>query len=302
MWVWSLNKKSKILIPLSFIATFYLIGFLEFKKVEAGQEVDVTVVQPNFLFKDPLKEKMNHEDYLIHKTESFINLVIEAKNKYPDNKILVFPETSYPIYFYSPESFAHEELNNQLKNLVETLDIELFFGGFKRENGLNSNVYIHLYKKDELVLDSFYTKTRLFPFGEEVPFSDVFPFLNKIFPSSTISFKGNDYKYKELKSIDAKYGVQICFESITTHVLKEMKKEGLPNIILNPTNESSFINFGEPQLALALSSFRAVESRRPMIRSALTGISAYINTKGEIIEPTSMDKKEIKNYKIIIPF
>lgn len=300
-YVGIINKSKKILlIPIALIVSFYTVGYIEYKKPELGNTIKVSVIQPNFLFKDPLKDKIGSDEYKKHLVNEMIKITEEAIALYPDNKIILWPESIYPMHYHQPDSMAEEEANGRIRDLVRNHNIHLFFGSSKREQSLISNVYIHLYLDENgEVKDNYHTKTKLFPFGEEIPYAKQLPFLTKMFPKPSVSFKGTELKNYQATGLN--YGIQICYESVTAEVMSKMIKQELPQVILNPTNEASFISWGEPQLALALSSFRAVESRRPMLRSAATGISAYINTKGEVIGQTEMDVKAIKSYEVIIP-
>jgi apolipoprotein N-acyltransferase len=52
--------------------------------------------------------------------------------------------------------------------------------------------------------------------------------------------------------------------------------------LLNVTNDSWFGNLGEPELHLALTTFRSIETRLPQLRATNTGISALILQDGSL--------------------
>lgn len=98
---------------------------------------------------------------------------------------------------------------------------------------------------------------------------------------------------------DTKIGTAICYETITQEVAAQYGKKDI-QLLLNPTNESYFASIGEPQLALALTSFRALENKVPVVRSAATGISAYIDRHGIIRHQSKMNEKVILLYEVEI--
>jgi apolipoprotein N-acyltransferase len=61
--------------------------------------------------------------------------------------------------------------------------------------------------------------------------------------------------------------------------------------MFNGTNDSWYGPV-EPRIHLALSVFRAVEHRRWLIRSTATGISAFIDANGRIVEQSDFEKAQ----------
>jgi apolipoprotein N-acyltransferase len=57
-------------------------------------------------------------------------------------------------------------------------------------------------------------------------------------------------------------------------------------LILNITNDSWFGPYAEPQLHLALSTFRSIENGISMLRATNTGISAVVDPAGRILQRT----------------
>jgi apolipoprotein N-acyltransferase len=68
--------------------------------------------------------------------------------------------------------------------------------------------------------------------------------------------------------------------------------------ILNVTNDSWFGPYGEPHLHLALSIFRTIETRLPMVRATNTGFSALVTQDGEIASKSHLFEPEILNVTV----
>ncbi|MBW2456784.1 MAG: apolipoprotein N-acyltransferase [Deltaproteobacteria bacterium] len=75
--------------------------------------------------------------------------------------------------------------------------------------------------------------------------------------------------------------VFICFEAIfPDHVRKLMSHQ--PELLINLSDDSWFGDSLEPEQHLAHAVFRAIESRRDLVRAAGSGISAFITASGEL--------------------
>ena len=72
--------------------------------------------------------------------------------------------------------------------------------------------------------------------------------------------------------------------------------------MINITNDSWFGNFSGPYQHFYLSRLRAVEFNKPLIRVSNNGISALLDNKGKIINYSKLNKKEIINTEISLPY
>ena len=57
-------------------------------------------------------------------------------------------------------------------------------------------------------------------------------------------------------------------------------------MLVNGTNDSWYGDTHQPMIHLVLASFRSIETRRAMIRSTNTGISAIVDPAGRIVQRT----------------
>ena len=123
-----------------------------------------------------------------------------------------------------------------------------------------------------------YDKIYLLPFGESVPFP-----LQNFMPALVGSFSyGKDYTLFPLG--DAKAGVMICFESHFPDLSREYVRRGA-DAIIEMTNDGYLGQTPVLRQHLANAVFRAVETNRPVLRVTNVGITAYINERGEVIDP-----------------
>jgi apolipoprotein N-acyltransferase len=123
------------------------------------------------------------------------------------------------------------------------------------------------------------------PFGEYVPLQRFFPFVKRLVPAAGDFASGESVKPLKLPDVSA--GVLICFEVIFPELARLQIKNGA-EILINMTNDAWFGRTGAPYQHLSMAVFRAVENRRPLVRAANTGISAFIGPTGKVLKNTEL--------------
>lgn len=140
-----------------------------------------------------------------------------------------------------------------------------------------------------------YDKTVLVPFGEYIPFGDVFPTLYSWSPYSSRFLRGESIEPVPLG--DHLLSVSVCYEDIfPLHVRKLMtggKAGRRPDAMINLTNDSWYGNTTQPVQHLALATFRSIENRRTLVRVTNTGISAFVDPAGRIVKRTGIWTREV---------
>ncbi len=140
--------------------------------------------------------------------------------------------------------------------------------------------------KPNMQYDSLYSKNQLVPFGERIPFLEYFPILWKLQLGQANFERGEQYRYYQVK--DSSYSPLICYEVLFPDYVRKMMNQPV-DFIVNITNDAWFKRSIGTYQHKMITVFRAIESRRPVFRSANTGYSVIINPRGEI-------EKEIKLY------
>jgi len=140
-----------------------------------------------------------------------------------------------------------------------------------------------------------YDKTVLVPFGEYIPFGDIFPSVYSWSPYSSRFLKGQSEEPLVLGK--HRLSVNICYEDIFPGHVRMLMRGGRervrPEAIFNLTNDSWYGKTTEPLEHLALASFRAIENRRALVRVTNTGISAFVDPAGRIVSRTGIWTKEV---------
>jgi apolipoprotein N-acyltransferase len=126
-----------------------------------------------------------------------------------------------------------------------------------------------------------YDKIHLLPFGEFIPLPK---FLADFVPPVVGNFTfGKEYDI--LKFGDVNAGVMICFESHFPSLSNQLTANGA-DILVEMTNDGYLGNTPVLRQHLANAVFRAVETNRPVVRVTNVGITALIDERGTVTEPT----------------
>jgi len=132
-------------------------------------------------------------------------------------------------------------------------------------------------------IEQTYTKTRLVPFGEYIPFRSVLGWLtsiSKAAPQNMIAGKGARVLHAVLADgRNLKFGVLICFESSFPDMSRFDADHGA-QVLIYQTSDSTFQGSWAPEQHASLAALRAAETGRPAVQAALTGDSAAFDARG----------------------
>ncbi len=199
-------------------------------------------------------------------------------------RVVVWPETATPFYFQS------SEYSSRIKYISLKNRIYLLFGSpaYRYENGriryLNRAYMVS--PVGEIV--DYYDKVHLVPFGEYLPLEKYLKFIEKLIPMVGNMSPGNEIK--PLKTAYGKFGVLICYESIFPEISREMIRKGAAYLV-NITNDAWFGKTSAPYQHFSMASFRAVEFKRFLVRSANTGVSGIVSPTGAVLKETEIFKR-----------
>ncbi|KPA19675.1 apolipoprotein N-acyltransferase [Candidatus Magnetomorum sp. HK-1] len=276
---WKKELVSKPLMRLSIILIFlvptilYTYGSIQIsqtdKELSQTLHKNVMIIQPSVL---------QHEKWLgdnqIPITKKMVQLTLA--NKHPSIDLVVWPETALPYALHSKHQlrkFVLQAISHMNAGFV--IGSPTFVRKNKKTIDYNSAYVIHPNGK----VQSRYDKVRLVPFSEFMPF----PILRKFFmqwgaPESKFA-QGKNGQIHPLN--DFQMGIQICFEIIFPHYVRELANNGA-NIFINISNDAWFGKTACPYQHFSMAVFRAVENKRAVVRCANTGISGFIDPCGRI--------------------
>lgn len=295
-----------ILIPLS-ISVF--INHFNKQNVDNNPKTaNVVVVQPNY---EPHYEKFTVPENI--QLQKFLRLSTEKVDSTTD--YLVYPETSFD--FHNVDLFTQILVVNELKNfinrypqlhLVTGIDAIKIYASFitEKPEGLASSVreydnkdgtftYFEAYNAAAQLTSGadsvgFYKKSKLVPGAEILPYGVLFGWLKPLFRQfgGSTSGYGAQPKRSVFWNKDGQRAVapMICYESVFGDFSRGYVDAGA-NAFFVVTNDGWWDDTPGYKQHLKFACLRAIEFRRPVVRSANTGVSCFINKFGHIEQATT---------------
>jgi apolipoprotein N-acyltransferase len=143
-----------------------------------------------------------------------------------------------------------------------------------------------------------YHKNYLLVFGEYIPLGTLIPAIYDLVPEASNFTPGEEVTVFELGPLPRsgatiRAGVMICYEAIIPRWTRKLVGKRDPNVLINITNDAWFGKKGEPWMHMILTTFRAIENRKALVRSTNTGISVFVDPAGRITSQTSVDHPEV---------
>jgi apolipoprotein N-acyltransferase len=136
------------------------------------------------------------------------------------------------------------------------------------------------------VLSPSYDKRHLLWFGETVPLADHIPFLRHVFARGLGLLPGENEVALTAGRIRA--GVLVCYEDVLPDAGLEAMETN-PNLLVNVTNDAWFAGSTEGAMHLRLSTMRAIELRRDLVRAVNLGPTTWVDATGRVRAQAPLD-------------
>jgi len=296
-----------LLIAVPLAISFYIYA----NYTEDIDPVDVTVVQPNF---DPYTEQYTVPPLDVIKENLRLGLQLTDSA----SEFLVCPESAIQ------ESIWEQKLNyspslNYLKEFIGSHPwLTVIIGAstfkeylpgdelthtvrkFKRRDGYY-DAYNTVFVLDSGHISKWYHKSKLTPGVEVMPLVKYFGFIEKlaIDLGGTVGSLGVDAERKVFPTAydSLKIAAIICYESVYGEWVSKFVKNGA-NIIFVITNDGWWGKTPGHKQHFCFARLRAIESRRSIARSANTGISGFVNQRGDAFQMTEYWEQAVIRQKI----
>jgi len=293
------------------IVLFALVAFPVFMSIkilhsyqEKGTDYEVLIIQPNsnpyYQYKT-YTERQNELNRILHIADT----AMSSKTNF-----VLFPENSIPLRMWenSEETFFAADT---IKNHIAQNQQVVWIGGattfykyaanekisstarLNKRAGFYFDVYNSALQFSNADSISVYHKSRLLIGPEKVPFLSSIGFVSEIIQkaggmsgSFGVQHSAENFVHT---TIQQKVAPIICWESIFGEYVSEFVQQGAGTIFIL-TNDGWWRNTAGHTVHLHLSRLRAIENRRSIARAALTGTSAIINQKGEIVQSTNYNE------------
>ncbi|AAM72725.1 MAG TPA: apolipoprotein N-acyltransferase [Chlorobaculum sp.] len=212
-------------------------------------------------------------------------------------ELIIWPETAIPFYIRLPENKPYMDSVRRMVMRWNTPlltgfpdEVPVFPNSARGEAVAASGAEYAAYNASMLLHPAggpvqIYRKMRLVPFGERVPYSEYFPWLERLsFSMSGISSwaKGREATVMHFTSRDGqpvRMANIICYESIFPGQVSTFVRRGAQFLTL-VTNDGWYGTSYGPWQHAAIDRLRCIENRRAMARCANTGVTLFYDICG----------------------
>ena len=201
-----------------------------------------------------------------------------SSGQHPD--LIIWPESPAPFYAGDPL------FRDAVSDVARRTNAWLLAGNIgTRKAGMAQNQATEIYNSASLVSPkgdwvSYYDKVHLVPFGEYVPFKQMFSFAGGLTKEVGDFSRGTSREPLDAGGI--KLGTFICYESIFPDEIRQFANNGA-QVLVNISNDGWYGDSGAYAQHLKQSRMRAVENNRWLLLDTNTGLTAAIDPNGRIV-------------------
>lgn len=252
------------------------------EQIASAPKLEVAMIQTNLGARDKAEKRAE----FIRRHQAMSREVLEA---HPDLDLIVWPESAY-------NRWIRKDTIDLSKTVMDRIPAPAIFGALTWDKGVPGEGRRRIYNTAVAtsstghIVEQF-DKVELLVFGETIPLIDTFPQIRSWFPRTSTFTRGTNFVNFEVAGTALM--PMICYEDIIPSFVRKMwRKAGPAEVLVNVTNDSWYGDTHEPLIHLALATFRSIETRRALIRSTNTGISAFVDPVGRIVARTGQWTRE----------
>ncbi len=294
-----------LIIYLIVLITPIIISFVKYSHYqEKPNPYEIVVLQPNIdpyqkFVSDPYEQTLiqldlastyvdSTTDYIVGPETSINNTIwLNRIESVPDIKLIRaflnhFPKLKYVVGGQCfKRVYDKDTLSATVKRIPET---SIYFESYNAALQIDSTPKIQTYFKSQLVVGV-----------EKMPYARYMKVLDRLIIRLGGTTRGWASQKERENFISPQDSLQIapviCWESVFGEYVTDYIKKGA-NFIFVITNDGWWGNTPGYRQHNALSRIRAIETRRSIARSANTGISCFINQRGDIIKKLGWWKRD----------
>jgi apolipoprotein N-acyltransferase len=191
-------------------------------------------------------------------------------------KLVVWPESSTPFMFEESPM-----LSEAIRRLARESQTTLLFGSDQVERGMPPRYYNSAFLVQPTgAVGGTYRKMHLVPFGEYIPFKNLFSFAAPLVEAAGDFAEGNRVTVFPVTS--GSISTAICYEVVFPELAREAVLGG-SRLLSTITNDAWYGRSSAPWQHFDQARMRAIEQRRYLIRAANTGISGIVDPYGRVV-------------------
>jgi apolipoprotein N-acyltransferase len=141
-----------------------------------------------------------------------------------------------------------------------------------------------------------YDKVHLVPFGEYVPFRDELGWVDAIRQIPVDRVPGTTIATLAVPGLPG-FATPICFENSFPSVPRAMVRAGATFLVV-PVNNASYGFTAASDQHLQMSRMRAVETGRWVVDAAISGVTAFVDPRGSVLDRTELFQTTILRHRI----
>lgn len=178
--------------------------------------------------------------------------------------------------------------SSPLLSFIKKMDTYQLYGSMEVRDYFSYNSAFLIDKEARLIGDAYH-KQKLIPFAEHWPgvkFAWIRNMYRKWFGASLFQIPGNSSIVFEIPLHNGgymKFGVPICFEDAFPSVARSFVRKGA-QLFINITNDSWSKRLSAQTQHMSIGRYRSIETKRPTLRAANSGMTVHINTIGDYQE------------------
>ncbi len=268
VWLWQAGFSRQGRFALVLLVLVWLIGAglqqMAWTHAE-GEPLKVALLQGN------IEESAKFEEGSLVSTLETYRRLAESS----DARLIVMPETALPILREEmPPLYAEKLLQHVRSNAGDIL-----LGLFERERGLYYNSVVSLGSSPT----QHYRKNHLVPFGEFIPLRPLLGVLiNEVLHIPMGDQARGGERQQVLQVAGQKVAVDICYEDVFGEEIIRYLPEA--TMLVNVTNDAWYGHSHAAMQHNQISSMRALETGRMMLRATNTGVTSVIDRDGRILQ------------------
>ncbi|MGC9456391.1 MAG: apolipoprotein N-acyltransferase [Halothiobacillaceae bacterium] len=197
----------------------------------------------------------------------------------PPVDLVLWPETAIPEFIE-----ALPEFRELLAERARRERYVMLVGAFDEDG---SGQYFNTMQGIPSRLGS-YAKRHLVPFGEYLPLRGLLEAFHGLIDVPMADLSPGPAVQALPVVRGRQVGVSICYEAALSREIRRALPEA--SLLVNASNDSWFGDSLAPDQHLQIARVRSMEFGRPMARATNTGISAFIDHRGRLLETTRFDE------------
>jgi apolipoprotein N-acyltransferase len=274
--VWRSRDLPGRLVPVAVAVGVALVPFAVPFPVASGPTVDIAAIQVDT--RVPAGTTAAEQDVIVAEGHVDQHLTLADDPDPPD--LILWGEGAL-----DPVAAADEVTMEQVRAAIATVGIPTVVGAVVRDpDGSETTSTLFFDGAGRQI--GRYDKTHLVPFGEYVPLRERLGFIQAIDQIPVDRIPGETLAPIEIPGLPP-FATPICFENAFPAITRAAVEAGATFLVV-PVNNASYGFTAASEQHLQMSRMRAVELGREIVDAAITGVSAFVGTDGQVSARTEL--------------